>query len=433
MKKLSLYIFLFFIWCNTSFAEILDQKKYVCKDELGFKTEISFLKEFNSSNVVTSTNLGMGFVLVNFALIENDNLFFFSVDDAFETITVGHIQSLKDNKRKYVSTTYGLNSDQSNLMRSNITRFNNAPDKIKTINLSEDEIKDELRIIKNQKQILDVISQEQSWGSTSSDCDVGKIKSETKDNSKPMKGMIQAIKEGCEGDNPLEKRKKFCSCYGDWFYDNLTNDKFTEFLQLSREDKIKFLEKNNIIKQCKFYSENYRMLDKKITFSNPKREIISNFDVKEVYSCALKDSNKIETAEWDISFDAISEVGMVVGSGKYLVENSCCPEKGKRLAIYDKDANLRWFDLIDENLYSNLLQMSDNKIMHKKSSIKLVSADVDRFNKLFNGAENAKKDFNNKLVSVNSYIGIEEKFYYSANALFKNNNNLNLIFDVECK
>ena len=250
MKKLSLYIFLFFIWCNTSFAEILDQKKYICKDELGFKTEISFLKEFNSSNVVTSTNLGMGFVLVNFALIENDNLFYFSVDDAFETITVGHIQSLKDNKRKYVSTTYGLNSDQSNLMRSNITRFNNAPDKIKTINLSEDEIKDELRIIKNQKQILDVISQEQSWGSTSSDCDVGKIKSETKDNSKPMKGYIQIMKEGCQKDKTDIATITFCECYGNWFYDNLTNDKFTEFLQLSREDKIKFVQKNNIINQC---------------------------------------------------------------------------------------------------------------------------------------------------------------------------------------
>ena len=80
-------------------------------------------------------------------------MYYFSVDDAFETITVGHIQSLKDNKRKYVSTTYGLNSDQSNLMRSNITRFNNTPDKIKTLNLSEDEIKEELKIIKNQKKL----------------------------------------------------------------------------------------------------------------------------------------------------------------------------------------------------------------------------------------------------------------------------------------
>ena len=103
---------------------------------MGFKTEISILKEFNSSNVITSTNLGLGLVLVSFAIVENDNLFFFSVDDAFETITVGHIHSLKDNKRKYVSPTYGLNPDQSNLMRSNITRFNNAPDKIKAINLS---------------------------------------------------------------------------------------------------------------------------------------------------------------------------------------------------------------------------------------------------------------------------------------------------------
>ena len=250
MKKLSLYIFLVLMWCSVGFAGILDQKKYVCKDAMGFKTEISFLKEFNSSNVVTSTNLGMGFVLVSFALIENDNLFFFSLDEAFETITIGHIQSLKDNKRKYVSTTYGLNSKQSNQMRSNITRFNNAPDKIKTINLSEEEIEDELRIIKNQKKILDGISEEQSWGSTSSDCDVGEIKSEIKDNSKPMKGMIQLMKEGCKGNKTEIATTAFCECYGNWFYDNLTNDKFTEFLQLSKEEKIKFIKKNNIIKQC---------------------------------------------------------------------------------------------------------------------------------------------------------------------------------------
>ena len=250
MKKLSLYIFLILVWCNSGFAGILDQKKYVCKDEIGFKTEISVLKEFDSSYAVTSTNLGMGFVLVSFALIENDNLYYFSVDDAFETITVGHIQSLKDNKRKYVSTTYGLNSDQSNLMRSNITRFNNTPDKIKTLNLSEDEIKEELKIIKNQKKIIDGISQEQSWGSTTSNCDVGNIGNETTDNSKPMKGYIQIMKEGCQKDKTDIATITFCECYGNWFYDNLTNDKFTEFLQLSREDKIKFVQKNNIINQC---------------------------------------------------------------------------------------------------------------------------------------------------------------------------------------
>mgnify|MGYP003984416697 FL=1 len=240
------------MWCNIGVAGILDQKKYVCKDEImGFKTEISFLKEFNSSNVITSTNLGFGVgELINFSLIEDDNLYYFSVDDAFETITVGHIQSLKDNKRKYVSTTYGLNSDQSNLMKSNITRFNNTPDKVKTLNLSENEIKEELKIIKNQKKVIDGISQEQSWGSTTSNCDVGNISNETTDNSKPMKGYIQIMKEGCQGDKKDIATITFCECYGNWFYDNLTNDKFTEFLQLSREDKIKFVQKNNIINQC---------------------------------------------------------------------------------------------------------------------------------------------------------------------------------------
>ena len=255
MKKLSLCTFLFLMICNSGFAGILDQKKYVCKDEIGFKTEISVLKEFDSSYAVTSTNLGMGFVLVSFALIENDNLYYFSVDDAFETITVGHIQSLKDNKRKYVSTTYGLNSDQSNLMRSNITRFNNAPDKIKTLNLSKDEIKDELRIIKNQKQILDGISQEQSWGSTVYYCGIGEKADENQSSSKIPAFLIDGVKNGCisnakKNNNLNEVTLNYCECYSNWFKENLNGDQFNEFIYLSREDKIKFVQKNNINQKC---------------------------------------------------------------------------------------------------------------------------------------------------------------------------------------
>ena len=104
--------------------------------------------------------------------------------------------------------------------------------------------------IENQKKVIDGISQEQSWGSTTSNCDVGNISNETTDNSKPMKGYIQIMKEGCQGDKKDIATITFCECYGNWFYDNLTNDKFTEFLQLSREDKIKFVQKNNIINQC---------------------------------------------------------------------------------------------------------------------------------------------------------------------------------------
>ena len=36
MKKISLYTFLILVCCNSGFAGILDQKKYVCKDEMGY-------------------------------------------------------------------------------------------------------------------------------------------------------------------------------------------------------------------------------------------------------------------------------------------------------------------------------------------------------------------------------------------------------------
>ena len=210
-------------------------------------------------------------------------------------------------------------------------------------------------------------------------------------------------------------------------------------LELFRKNECRLFSMS--IQECTYYKETGEFparLKKqktaiKVESKKVKKKIINNFDVKTGYSCVLKDANNIDTTEWTITTDAISKVGMVVGSGNYLVENSCCPEKGKRLAIYGKDAKLRWFDLTDENLYSNLIEISDDKIKHKKLSLKLKSTEIERFNKLFNGAESAKKSYNDNLVSVNSYIGIEEKFFYSANASFKNNNNSNLIFDGDCK
>lgn len=75
------------------------------------------------------------------------------------------------------------------------------------------------------------------------------------DNAKPSKDQIEVMKLGCIGDEPYEKKKAFCKCYGDWFYENLNQTEYDKFLFSSREDKIKFLEKNEIIKKCKLYSE----------------------------------------------------------------------------------------------------------------------------------------------------------------------------------
>ena len=140
MKKLLGIVVLGLLWCNVGFAEILDQRKYICKTDSNIgMTKVNILKKYDSSYIIVSENMGFGIELVNFASIINDNLFYFSVDATFETTTMGHLYPVKNNKRKYVSSTFSLSSDQSSIMRSNITRFDNAPDKIKTLDLTKDE------------------------------------------------------------------------------------------------------------------------------------------------------------------------------------------------------------------------------------------------------------------------------------------------------
>ena len=56
-------------------------------------------------------------------------------------------------------------------------------------------------------------------------------------------------------------------------------------------------------------------------------------DIKEKYSCIQKDASNVETAKWTLS---VSKT-MGTFAQKYFVENSCCPERGKRLAFYHKE------------------------------------------------------------------------------------------------
>ena len=132
---------------------------------------------------------------------------------------------------------------------------------------------------------------------------------------------------------------------------------------------------------CKYYLEKLeQMKNSDEIIKKPEKKNVNNFDVKTEYTCMVKGgygqvgdvkillSNNTDTPAWTISTNTISKVGMVVGSGKYLIENSCCPEKGQRLGIYDEDAKLKWFDLSDGYLYLDLIEKTDDKIQHKKFS-----------------------------------------------------------------
>tara|TARA_B100000378_G_C17926414_1_gene371636 strand:- start:65 stop:805 length:741 start_codon:yes stop_codon:yes gene_type:complete len=170
-------------------------------------------------------------------------------------------------------------------------------------------------------------------------------------------------------------------------------------------------------------SECLEKLRKEITESITKIPDLG--DIKEKYSCMQKDASNVETAKWTLSINRISYKS-------FFVEHSSYPDKGKKFAIYDDDnAKLKWFDLIDKDLYFDSLELSDNKVKHKKFSIELEAEDYKRFNKLYKNTENAKVD------ESLSEIREGEKFYYSANVFFregmKDTNNFLSLFDVDCE
>jgi len=256
MKKLSLYIFLILMWCNVGFAGVLDQNKYICKDESNMgRTEINILKKYDDSYILMSENLGFGMVLVNFASIADDHLINFSIDGSFETVTTGHLYPPENNKRKYVSSTFSLHPEETSIMKSNITRFNDAPNKIPTQNLTKDELNSEIEIFKNIKNVVDQFSGEPSWGSTVYYCDIGENADKSQSSSKIPPGYIDILRNGCidrakKNNNLNEVTLNYCECYSNWFKDNLDAEEFGEFLYLSIEDKKKFIKKNKINQKC---------------------------------------------------------------------------------------------------------------------------------------------------------------------------------------
>ena len=164
-------------------------------------------------------------------------------------------------------------------------------------------------------------------------------------------------------------------------------------------------------------SECLEKLRKEITESITKIPDLG--DIKEKYSCMQKDASNVETAKWTLSINRISYKS-------FFVEHSSYPDKGKKLAIYDDDnAKLKWFDLIDKDLYFNFLELSDSKVKHKNFSMELEAEDYKRFNKLYKKAENSKRDHVGELMTTDIYFRDEEKFYYASNAFFRERMNNN--------
>ena len=258
MKKLSIYIFLVLIWCNVGFAGILDQKKYVCKttDNLA-RTEINILKKYNEEHVLVSENFGFG-EMVTFSKIEKDSIKFFILDTNFGSVIEGILGPIKNNSsgsyREYNSNMYGLEKNQFNELMLSNSKFGDEKKNFQTLELSKSELLNEIKIHNKIDRIL-LSSGRVSIGVPSQYiCNIGVDTSKSNNNSKTPVGLIDKLKSGCKGDKKDVATIKFCECYGNWFYDNLNFEQFYEFLNLSREDKIKFIQKNDIVNQSKICS-----------------------------------------------------------------------------------------------------------------------------------------------------------------------------------
>ena len=162
------------------------------------------------------------------------------------------------------------------------------------------------------------------------------------------------------------------------------------------------------------------------------------YKFQENYYCEQKDDSGEITASTKISlrnFNVVSKTLSLTKDAKkyFFVEQ---PSQDKKFAIYD-EGKLKWFDLIDHDLYFDTLELSDNKVKHKNFSMELEAEDYKRFNKLYKKAEKAKKDHDAELLSVKSYATEEEMFFYASNAFFrkgmKDTNNFLVLFDGDCK
>ena len=219
-------------------------------------------------------------------------------------------------------------------------------------------------------------------------------------------------------------------------FDEITNKNQDVLKDPKFECAVKNLSKkecNELIKKKKLDKEKFKEIIEKIKKEGVKK-IEEDYGIKDKYLCILKDASNAEIAEWTLS---VSKT-MGTFAQKYFVENSCCPEKGKKFSIYNHDLQkLKWFDLIEDELYFSTLERSDSKVKHKKFSIKLEATDYNKLNKLYTKAEISKKDHDAGLIGTNTYVNEEEKFFYTANVFFKenmkDNNNVLTLFDADCE
>ena len=250
-----LFVFLIFMWSSSS--QSAEFSYYKCKSQKHNDiSEFEVLFPYKNNFLVFShTIMNVGFLNLGY---ERDGIIRSYMSDPINGAMIFYQISKENNNNRTISL-YNLESEKIKNLNSKSMFYGKTLDQI-NIELTEGQINQEIqKFIKNQNYLIDLFdNRKDQIGSElvmSEEYSCEKTTKANIDKSKPSKAQIELMKLGCIGNEPYEKKKAYCKCYGDWFYKNLNQAEYDKFLFLNKEDKMKFLKKNKIIEQCKSYSE----------------------------------------------------------------------------------------------------------------------------------------------------------------------------------
>ena len=267
MKRFLVFIVLILMWSSSSQSSELPYFK--CKSlKHNDISEFEVLYTYKDGLLVFSHTI-MDIKFLNFGHQQDGVIRSFMSDPATGGLMFYDVSKINNKKSKIVLRSY--ESDNIKNLNSKSIFYGKTTGKI-NLKLSDNQLNKEIdNLTINQKYLIDLFNnrKDQIQNELIMKEEYSCEKVSKPDPSKPSKDHIEAMRLGCIGDNPYEKRKNFCACYSDWFYTNLNKNEFAEFLNLSKIEQKKFLDKHDIIKTCDAISfMDPKLLKKKIIKKN---------------------------------------------------------------------------------------------------------------------------------------------------------------------
>jgi len=267
MKKV--LVFIVFILMSSNSSQSSELPYFKCKSlKHNDISELEVLYTYKNGLLVFSHTI-MDVEFLNFGHQQNGVIRSFMSDPASGGLMFYDVSKIDNNKNKIVLRQYESNNIKS--LNSKSIFYGKTQGKI-NLRLTDNQLNKEIDNLSiNQNYLIDLFNnrkdQIQNELIMKEEYSCEKI---SKPNpNKPSKDKIEVMRLGCIGDNPYEKRKNFCTCYSDWFYENLNKNEFAEFLYLSKNEQKKFLDKHDIIKTCDAISfMNPELLKKKLIKKN---------------------------------------------------------------------------------------------------------------------------------------------------------------------